>query len=70
MHGERQVVRHAELVGRLALTSYFCDRHSPSQEGSIENANGVRRFLPREAEPAALARACLGRLADRLNDTP
>jgi transposase, IS30 family len=62
---------YAALDRHLALTSYFCDPHSPWQKGSVENANRrVRRFLPREAEPAALARARLRRLADRLNDTP
>jgi transposase, IS30 family len=51
--------------------SIYCDPHSPWQKGSVENANGrVRRFLPREAAPAALARARLRRLAERLNDTP
>jgi transposase, IS30 family len=51
--------------------SIYCDPHSPWQKGSVENANGrVRRFLPWEAEPAALARARLRRLAERLNDTP
>jgi transposase, IS30 family len=62
---------YAALDRHLALTSYFCDPHSPWQKGSVENANGrVRRFLPREAAPAALARARLRRLAERLNDTP
>ena len=62
---------YAALDRHLALESYFCDPHSPWQKGGVENANGrVRRFLPREAEPAALARARLRRLADRLNDTP
>ncbi len=37
----------------------------------MENANGrVRRFLPRETGPGALAPASLRRLAERLNDTP
>jgi transposase, IS30 family len=62
---------YAALDRHLALTSYFCDPHSPWQKGSVENANGrVRRYLPREAEPAALARARLRRLAEQLNDTP
>src|SRR3954467_8577292 len=55
----------------LAVKAYFCDPHSPWQKGAVENANGrVRRFLPRESPPEALARARLRRLADRLNDTP
>jgi transposase, IS30 family len=55
----------------LAVKAYFCDPHSPWQKGGVENANGrVRRFLPREAGPGALAAARLRRLADRLNDTP
>ena len=59
------------LARELAVESYFCDPHSPWQKGGVENANGrVRRFLPREAEPGALALAPLRRLADRLNDTP
>ena len=38
---------------------------------AVENLNGrVRRFLPRESPPEALARAPLRRLADRLNGTP
>jgi transposase, IS30 family len=62
---------YAALDRHLALASYFCDPHSPWQKGGVENANGrVRRFLPREAGPGALAPAPLRRLADRLNDTP
>jgi IS30 family transposase len=62
---------YAALDRELAVASYFRDPHSPWQKGAVENANGrVRRFLPREAEPGALASAPLRRLADRLNDTP
>jgi transposase, IS30 family len=62
---------YAALDRHLALESYFCDPHSPWQKGGVENANGrVRRFLPREAAPGTLSRDQLGRLADRLNDTP
>ena len=62
---------YAALDRHLALASYFCDPHSPWQKGGVENANGrVRRYLPREVEPEALAHAHLRRLADRLNDTP
>jgi transposase, IS30 family len=62
---------YAALDRDLAVKAYFCDPHSPWQKGAVENANGrVRRFLPRHCEPAALARAQLRRLADRLNDTP
>ena len=62
---------YAALDRHLALASYFCDPHSLWQKGGVENANGrVRRFLPREAEPEALGRAHLRRLADRLDDTP
>jgi transposase, IS30 family len=62
---------YAALDRHLALASYFCDPHSPWQKGSVENTNGrVRRFLPREAELAALARTRLRGLAEQLNDTP
>ncbi len=62
---------YAALDRHLDLASYFCDPHSPWQKGAVENANGrVRRFLPREAAPEALAPAPLRRLADRLNHTP
>ena len=45
--------------------------HAEHTKGGVENLNGrVRRFLPRESPPEALARARLRRLADRLNDTP
>ena len=62
---------YAALDRDLAVKAYFCDPHSPWQKGGIENLNGrVRRFLPRESPPEALARVRLRRLADRLNDTP
>ena len=62
---------YAALDRDLAVKAYFCDPHSPWQKGGVENLNGrVRRFLPRESPPEALARARLRRLADRLNDTP
>jgi transposase, IS30 family len=66
-----EIAAYATLDRHLALASYFRDPHSPWQKGGVENASGrVRRFLPREAEPGALAPAPLRRLADRLNDTP
>jgi IS30 family transposase len=62
---------YAALDRDLAVKAYFCDPHSPWQKGGIENLNGrVRRFLPRESPPEALARVRLRRLANRLNDTP
>ncbi len=62
---------YAALDRHLDLASYFCDPHSPWQKGGVGNANGrVRRDLPREVEPGALAAAPLRRLAERLNDTP
>ena len=62
---------YAALDRDLAVKAYFCDPHSPWQKGGIENLNGrVRRFLPRESPPEALARVRLRRLADRFNDTP
>ena len=62
---------YAALDRHLALTSYFCDPHSPWQKGSLENLNGrVRRFLPRHCEPQALSRVRLQRIAERINDTP
>jgi transposase, IS30 family len=49
---------YAALDRHLDLASYFCDPHSPWQKGAVENANGrVRRFLPRETAPEALAPA-------------
>ena len=48
---------YAALDRDLAVKAYFCDPHSPWQKGGIENLNGrVRRFLPRESPPEALAR--------------
>jgi transposase, IS30 family len=62
---------YAALDRHLALTSYFCDPHSPWQKGSVENLNGRgRRFLPRHCEPQALSRVRLQRIAERINDTP
>ena len=54
---------YAALDRDLAVKAYFCDPHSPWQKGGIENLNGrVRRFLPRESPPEALAPtpACAG----------
>jgi IS30 family transposase len=62
---------YAALDRELGMASYFRDPHSPWQKGAVENANGrVRRFLPRESPPEALAGPHLRRLADQLNDTP
>ena len=62
---------HAALDRHFVLASYFCDPHSPWQKGGVENANGrVRRLLPRESPPEALARVRLRRLADQLDGTP
>ena len=48
---------YAALDRDLAVKAYFCDPHSPWQKGGVENLNGrVRRFLPRESPPEALAR--------------
>src|SRR5690242_6871548 len=62
---------YAALDRSAAMTSYFCDPHSPWHKGAVENANGrVRRFLPRESPAEALARAHLRRLAAALPRLP
>ena len=54
-----EMSQHAQLRIDTGVQVYFRDPHSPWQKGGIENLNGrVRRLLPRESPPEALARPC------------
>jgi transposase, IS30 family len=67
----KEFAAYPALAQELAVTSYFCDPHSPWQKGAVENGNGrLRRFLPPETDPASLSAVYLQHLADRLNETP
>ena len=67
--------RGSEFLGYQQLASgidsYFCDPHSPWQNGSVENTNGrLRRFLPGELDLATLTPAHLHEIERQVNDTP
>ena len=55
----------------LALTTFFCDTHSPWQKGGIENAIGrIRRFLPRNTDLATISDQQFNALIAIYNHTP
>lgn len=62
---------YALLARASGTAAFFCDPHSPWQNGAIENTNGrIRRFLPGDRNLAELAEDELQRVTTRLNATP
>jgi transposase, IS30 family len=66
-----EFAEHHRLHNAIGVQTFFCDPHSPWQKGGVENSIGrLRRSLPRKTDLKSITAAALGRLAQRLNDTP
>lgn len=59
------------LQSGIGTESWFCDPQAPWQKGSVENLNKrARRYLPRDAQLAALSDRSMKTICERLNGTP
>lgn len=66
-----EFANHHKLRDRLAISTYFCNPHSPWQKGGIENANArLRRFLPRSADLRQCSVNQIKAIAFSYNHTP
>lgn len=62
---------HHQLTDRIGLQGYFCDVRAPWQKGGVENLIGrLRRYLPRRTDILTISAQKIGKLQNRLNDTP
>ena len=59
------------LQAKTGAKTWFCDPQSPWQKGAIEHANKrLRRWIPRDTDPATLSQKDLRDLCAALNETP
>ena len=62
---------HKDFTVATNCAVYFCDPHSPWQNGTNENTNRLlRQYLPRTVDFRQLTQAELNRIARRLNTRP
>jgi len=55
----------------LAITTYFCNPHSPWQKGSNENYNGrLRRYLPKNLDHRQISQELLDIIEGKMNNQP
>ena len=55
----------------LAITTYFCNPHSPWQKGSNENYNGrLRRYLPKKLDHRQISQELLDIIEKKMNNQP
>ena len=56
---------------RIGTQTWFCDRQSPWQKGTVENTNGrARKWLPREVKPLLISDRDLTDICNHLDATP
>lgn len=61
----------AEITQKIGTTIYFVDPHSPWQQGSNENTNGLlRQYLPKGTGLSVYSHEKLDAIADSLNTRP
>jgi IS30 family transposase len=66
---DRLFERHKELEVAWGITIYFCDKHSPWQKGSIENANKeIRHDIPKGSDISKVSRYRIKRIEEKLNN--
>jgi len=67
----KEMAYHRKLTEATGIAVYFCDPHSPWQQGSNENTNGlVRQYLPKGTELSGYSQAQLDAIADEINGRP
>ena len=67
----KEMALHAEITRALGMPVFFCEKASPWQRGSNENANGLlRQYFPKGSDLRVHGPEQLARVAAELNDRP
>ena len=66
-----EMAQHARISIDAGIEVYFCDPHSPWQQGSNENTNGLlRQYFPKGTDLSIHSAEHLSYVADELNGRP
>lgn len=66
-----QAKTRPDRLHALGIETFFCDTHSPWQQGGVENALGrLRRTLPRQIDWAAVPEERVAQLLQASTNTP
>ena len=64
----REMSWHVDLAAQTVMKVYFFDPHSPWQQGTCENPNGlIRQYLPEVTDLSVFSQDELDGIADKLN---
>jgi IS30 family transposase len=67
----KEMAEHVQFTADSGVPVYFCDRRSPWQRASNENANGLlRQYLPKGADLRRFSQAALDRIVAERNGRP
>ena len=67
----KEMAEHERLAHRLSIQVFFADPHSPWQQGTNENTNGLlRQYLPKGTDLSGYTQRKLNAIAHRVNTRP
>jgi len=67
----REMAQHAAFSIATKVAVYFCDPHSPWQQGPVENINGlIREYFPKGIDINSFTKGQIAKAEWRLNNRP
>jgi transposase, IS30 family len=67
----KELALHTEIARALGMPVFFCDPHSPWQQPTNENTNGLlRQYFPKGSDLRVHGQQRLAAVASELNDRP